>query len=619
MLRPSRRPPLLLPLAATLLACAALVPSAGAKGTLYTSGHSAVDNLVDAQSIGAGGVLTPLGTPVNAGAIGVSRAVAMTPDAKHLYTAGFNGGIAGFSVAAGGALTPLAGSPLATNRTDVTGLAITPDGRFLYLSSSNGGAGTVSILAIAPDGTLSIVDQPALGTPTPRGLAVSPNGAFLFVTNAPDGKVSTFRIGGDGKLTPAGAGPVAGGDFGVAVTPDGTRVYASDRLNNKLTGYAVGADGTLTPVASVATGTDPATVAITGDGRFVYAANFGSAGPGTLSGYAIAASGALTAIPGQPFAAVNAPYGLAAAPSGRLYSASFDPVLPGKLNGYAVGADGALAGLTGSPFASQISGAEYQSVAITPDQGPVAGAIGAPAAVAGKPVTLSAGAAADTDGGAVARYDWAFGDGQTLASGGPAPAHVYGAAGTYTASVTVTDDESCSTASVFTGQTALCNGNAAARSQVAVTVAAAAGGPGVQPTVLKPKLGGAPIQGLGSTVTVTAVCGVPVACRVAASGRLVVKTPASRHGKRRIKARTQTFKLGGVTRSVTAGGKVSLKLTVSKSARGAATRAIARHGKVTAQVSVRASIPNSAVAPRTATRTVRLVVRRKAPARKHKG
>jgi hypothetical protein len=87
-------------------------------------------------------------------------------------------------------------------------------------------------------------------------------------------------------------------------------------------------------------------------------------------------------------------------------------------------------------------------------------------------------ASASTDPhGTIASYRWEFGDGATETATSPLATHAYGAPGTYSARVTLTDDEGCSTTFVFTGQTAYCNGSARATAVVPVTVAAPAGRP----------------------------------------------------------------------------------------------------------------------------------------------
>ncbi|MCW3038868.1 MAG: hypothetical protein JWM31_773, partial [Solirubrobacterales bacterium] len=438
------------PLLAAVVTAAAfgLAPAAHAKGTLYVAGAVAAP-AVDAQAIGAGGALTAIPPATGAGAIGASRGTAMTPDGRRLYVAGAAGAVAAFAVDPAGALSAIAGSPFATTVTSSRGIAVTPDGRFLYVGDEGGGNGAVSIFAIGTGGALSLVAEPPFPGSTPEGIAVSPDGRTLYVANVPAGKVSSFAIGADGKLTATGT-PAVGGGEGIAVTPNGAFVLSANKATNTITSFRAAADGTLTAVGSQPTGAVPATVAVTPDGRFAFVADFGTAAPGRISGYALDATGTLTPLPGSPFATFDLPYGLAASPAGRLYSASFDAVDPGRMNGFALGGDGGLSALGASPFTSQVHSAEFQSVVIRPNQGPAAGALAAGPAPAGQATSFGAATATDPDGGSVARYDWDFGDGQSLPNGGAAPAHVYAAAGTYTASVTVTDEESCSTTVLFT-------------------------------------------------------------------------------------------------------------------------------------------------------------------------
>ena len=77
----------------------------------------------------------------------------------------------------------------------------------------------------------------------------------------------------------------------------------------------------------------------------------------------------------------------------------------------------------------------------------------APAAEFGATVTgdlsvaLNASASTDPDG-TVAGYSWDFGDGQTLETSDPVATHEFAAAGTYTVSLTVTDDDGASSSAV---------------------------------------------------------------------------------------------------------------------------------------------------------------------------
>ena len=80
-------------------------------------------------------------------------------------------------------------------------------------------------------------------------------------------------------------------------------------------------------------------------------------------------------------------------------------------------------------------------------------AFSATAAQAGTPVSFNASTSSDPDG-TIAAYAWSFGDGSSQTTSSPLSTHVYATAGNYTATLTVTDDSGCSTALVFTGQTA---------------------------------------------------------------------------------------------------------------------------------------------------------------------
>ena len=85
-------------------------------------------------------------------------------------------------------------------------------------------------------------------------------------------------------------------------------------------------------------------------------------------------------------------------------------------------------------------------------------------------MAFDASGSADTDGGSVARYDWDFGDGTSLANGGPTPTHSFAKEGDYTVTLTTTDNEGCSTRIVFPGQTAYCNGSSIARTTRPVSI-----------------------------------------------------------------------------------------------------------------------------------------------------
>lgn len=75
----------------------------------------------------------------------------------------------------------------------------------------------------------------------------------------------------------------------------------------------------------------------------------------------------------------------------------------------------------------------------TPNTPPVASAGGPYTGQTGSPVAFDASASNDPDG-SIVQYDWDFGDGTVVTNAGATPSHTYAAAGTFTASVTVTDN-----------------------------------------------------------------------------------------------------------------------------------------------------------------------------------
>jgi 6-phosphogluconolactonase len=94
--------------------------------------------------------------------------------------------------------------------------------------------------------------------------------------------------------------------FGFVAAPSRAQfAYVANRDNNSVSGYSIGADGALTPVpgSPFAAGDEPVSVAVDPTGKFAYLTNVGN-GPveGTVSAYRVGSDGALTPVPGSPFA-----------------------------------------------------------------------------------------------------------------------------------------------------------------------------------------------------------------------------------------------------------------------------------------------------------------------------
>ena len=517
----------------------------------------------------ANGALTPAGGPVATGGrrpVGVS----LTPDGTRVFASNSNfleGGpgntIAAYTVGAGGSLTPPPGSPFATSGRP-EGTAVTPDGTRLYVANTDGDE--ISSYAIGADGSLAPLPGFPVAAGDVRGIAITPDGRFLYATRSANNRIAAWSIAADGTIAELPSEFEAGaGATGLAVTPDGSRLYATNVDGASVSGYAIGADGTLTPLpgSPFAAGTGPLGIAITPDGTRVYVANQQSDG---VSGFAIGADGALAALPGSPYAAGDGPSGIAATPDGkRLYVSNFgspDAAEEATVSGFDIAADGSLAAIAGSPFATGMTRADFQSVAITPNQGPVA-ALSATRQGDSPTVDLNGAGSADPDG-SVATYAFGFGDGQTQIGPSPTATHTYAKPGDYTATLTVADNLGCFTFPIYTGQTASCNGTATAAQSAEVDLGVTGLG-----------LAGKKRQKLGRAIKVKASADEEVTAE--ASGKLKLRGG----GKRSLRA----FKLKGQTKPVGAGGTATLKLRLPKKALKAAKGA----GKAKAKISVTAT------------------------------
>jgi 6-phosphogluconolactonase (cycloisomerase 2 family) len=175
----------------------------------------------------------------------------------YVANAGGNSNVNGFRLKHSGELTPIAGS-------------------ISFLSVTNSGPGSVSF---------------------------SPDGQFLLVTEEITNSIDVFPVQSDGKLGPIVVNPSAGpGAFAVLFAPNGAALVSQTgpmgaTNASAISSYAVQSDGTLSAISANVPTMATATCwqVVTPDGKFVYTSNPGS---GTISGFSIAQSGALTPLPG---------------------------------------------------------------------------------------------------------------------------------------------------------------------------------------------------------------------------------------------------------------------------------------------------------------------------------
>jgi DNA-binding beta-propeller fold protein YncE len=281
------------------------------------------------------------------------------------------------------------------------------------------------------------------------------------------GGIAVFDVGADGSLArradPVDLPSCALEDL--ALTPDGEHLYATSG-DGRVFQFAVAADGTPVPEspAELVTGGRPIGIAVAPDGSAVHvtAARKWWHGAARVLSFTVAADGTLTTA------------GEAEVPVVPWKRLGYVGVSPDGLSLFVAGGDGHLFGVeTGAAPVPKVPPAvdlhAALGVVVSPNQAPMASFDAAPGS-AGSATQFDASGAADPDG-TIVRYDWDFGDGTVLRDGGPSPQHVFTAPGTYTVTLVVTDNEGASTTTIFTGGTALGNGEPVARASRVIQIA----------------------------------------------------------------------------------------------------------------------------------------------------
>src|ERR1700722_3065357 len=218
----------------------------------------------------------------------------------------------------------------------------------------------------------------------PVAEAVSPDYGSLFVVNRDDNDIVQFGIGTDGKLYPYNTVDTPG-IFPLAIAVNKSNLFIVDLYqplplcsdaepcSGSIGVFPLAAGTSSSPVAIGPPVTNPAVSAqywpltLTGaqasdvivptavnvlaSGAYVYVAAYDSSVTPTVGyvfGFSVGSTGALTALPGSPFAAGVKPSAIASnATSANVYVTDFSS---GNVRGYAVGSTGALTALSSSPF-----------------------------------------------------------------------------------------------------------------------------------------------------------------------------------------------------------------------------------------------------------------------------
>ena len=248
---------------------------------------------------------------------------------------GATGGITGFTIGSTGALTALANStqPLSTGTggayVDASEIAFAPGGQYLVvtekLSQYNGAPapGTIDIYPVT-----SGVAGPGVFTAStgviPFGFAFTSSGAFVVSnvaanpfdilggTDQNEGSATSYTIAsGAPTVVSATVGDNQNAPCWIALTPSGSYAYATNTISGTVSGYSVSSTGALTLLAPASGTSATATLTppsggvagpiddiVSPDGAYLYViqSNFGGT-PGSIDGFSInSTTGALTSI-----------------------------------------------------------------------------------------------------------------------------------------------------------------------------------------------------------------------------------------------------------------------------------------------------------------------------------
>lgn len=302
-------------------------------------------------------------------------AVTCTIQSRFAY-ASSHSGISCFAVDAGtGALTPLKASPCDVGV--LTSVAVDPTGQFAYATVSDSNQIRAYTIDTSTGNLTAIVGSQldaGGGASNPVDVTVDPSGHFVYMANY-GGSISAFLINSTtGGLSPVPGSPfptagaaIAGqvpGSNSVAVDPNGKFLYAAVTQGNDISAYVIdSSSGALTsiPGSPFAAGRSPMTVRVDPSGKFAFVTNGNS---NAISAYSIdITTGALMPVPGSPFpTGGSTPTGLTVDPSnGFVYVTNSDS---NTISAFTIDiGTGVLIPIAGSPFPS---GSSPISAAIHP-------------------------------------------------------------------------------------------------------------------------------------------------------------------------------------------------------------------------------------------------------------
>jgi 6-phosphogluconolactonase len=220
-----------------------------------------------------------------------------------VLNAGGDGNIAGFSVSGLGALRPLpdAARSLSGPDTGPAQISFSPDGESLVVTEKN--TGLLDLFSVDEDGAVSKATQVPSNGETPFGFSFTRRG-LLVVSEAFGGRdgesaVSSYQL--EDVIQPI-SGSVPDHQTAacwIAITHNGRFAYTTNTGSGTISGYRVSSSGALSLLnadgvtASTGDGSSPTDMALSADSSFLYALGSGT---GTISAFHVEGDGSLTPV-----------------------------------------------------------------------------------------------------------------------------------------------------------------------------------------------------------------------------------------------------------------------------------------------------------------------------------
>jgi 6-phosphogluconolactonase len=318
-----------------------------------------------------------LGAVIAAAVAGFSFGASAAGGVTHVYvndnTFGVNT-VAGFQRNADGTLTALAASPFAAGGAG-TGTIIgsqgslqaSADGRFIL--AADAGSNQISVLRIAPDGSLAPVDGSPFSSHGIEPISIAVHRDLVYVANegasGAGSNYSGFRLTPRGRLISIPGSTVAlsatanPGDILFNSTGDnlvGVEVGTSDPSTFRIDSFLVGADGRLSPAAgspfpAQSAGPFGSEFSPTNPSHLYVSNAHAGAANGSVSAFNVAADGSLSSIGASPYAdAQTAPCWVEITHDGRwLFAVNTAST---TISRYTILSDGSLQLLGSTPFSS---------------------------------------------------------------------------------------------------------------------------------------------------------------------------------------------------------------------------------------------------------------------------